>query len=93
MKRQIDYFKEQIHKNNILKKYNLSKLTLFGSFARDEAAADIDIFIEEYDDYQKLIELKAELENIFNKPVDILIKKFANPIVLYRAKRDFIDVA
>ena len=92
MNNQVEYFRDQIHKNNILKKYKLSKLTLFGSFARGENANDIDIYIDEYDDYERLIELKDELEKIFNKSVDIIIKKYANPIVLYRAERDFVYV-
>ena len=93
MNKQIEHFKEKISTYNILKKYHLSKLTLFGSFARGEKAEDIDIYIEKYDNYGKLIELKEELEEIFKKPVDIVIKEFANPIILFRAKRDFIDVA
>jgi uncharacterized protein len=93
MNQQIENFRRQILKYNILEKYHLEKITLFGSFARGEDFNDIDIFIENYEDYDKLIELKKELENIFNKPVDIIIKKYANPIILFRAQRDFIDVA
>jgi len=41
---------------------------------------------------KNLIQLKKDLENITEKEVDIMIKKYANPIVLYRAQKDMIYV-
>ncbi|MDR2171405.1 MAG: nucleotidyltransferase domain-containing protein [Planctomycetaceae bacterium] len=74
---------------NILEKYELEKIGIFGSFARGEEANDIDFYIDsETYDLQKLIELKNDLEKISQKPVDIMIKKYANPIVLHRAQKD-----
>jgi predicted nucleotidyltransferase len=43
--------------------------------------------VETYD-LKKLIELKNDLEKISQKSVDIMIKRYANPIVLYRAQKD-----
>ena len=43
-------------------------------------------------DYDALVEFKQELETLTNKKIDLVIKKFANPIVLYRAQKDLIDV-
>jgi predicted nucleotidyltransferase len=37
---------------------------------------------------KNLIALKNDLETISQKPVDIMIKKYANPIVLHRAQKD-----
>jgi predicted nucleotidyltransferase len=43
--------------------------------------------LENYD-IKNLINLKQELEKITQKEVDIMIKKYANPIILYRAQKD-----
>jgi len=88
------YALEQAIKNeNLLKKYNLEKIGVFGSFARGEKANDIDFYID-LDNYnlKNLIPLKKELEGITEKDVDIMVKKYANPIVLYRAQKDMIYV-
>jgi predicted nucleotidyltransferase len=37
---------------------------------------------------KNLINLKKDLEKITEKEVDIMLKKYANPIVLYRAEKD-----
>jgi predicted nucleotidyltransferase len=37
---------------------------------------------------KKLIGLKEDLEKITEMDVDIMLKKYANPIVLYRALKD-----
>jgi predicted nucleotidyltransferase len=76
-----------IKKENILKKYNLEKIGIFGSFARGEIANDIDFYVD-IEDLKNLIELKNDLEKISQKPVDIMVKKYANPIVLHRAQKD-----
>jgi predicted nucleotidyltransferase len=77
-----------IKKENILKKYKLEKIGIFGSFARGEIANDIDFYIDEGCDLKNLNELKKDLEKISQKSVDIMTKKYANPIVLHRAKKD-----
>jgi predicted nucleotidyltransferase len=60
-----------------------------GSFAQGETANDLDFYIDlETYDLKKLIELKNDLEKISQKSVDIMIKKYANPIILLRAKKD-----
>jgi predicted nucleotidyltransferase len=74
---------------NLLKKYNLEKIGIFGSFARGEKANDIDFYIDlENYNINNLVNLKKDLEKITEKKVDIMIKKYANPIVLYRAQKD-----
>ena len=82
-----------LKRENLLKKYNLDKIGIFGSFARGEKANDIDFYID-VDNYnlKNLISLKKDLENITEKEVDIMIKKYANPIVLYRAQKDMVYV-
>jgi len=85
---------EQAIKNeNLLKKYDLDKIGVFGSFARGEKARDIDFYIDiENYNVKYLLPLKKDLENITEKEVDIMLKKYANPIVLYRAQKEMIYV-
>ena len=89
----INALETALKKENLLKKHNLDKIGFFGSFARGENADDIDFYID-MDNYnlKNIILLKKDLENITEKEVDIMIKKYANPIVLHRAKKDMIYV-
>jgi len=89
----INALEKAIKNENLLKKYNLDKIGIFGSFARGEKANDIDFYID-IDSYsiKNLIPLKKDLENITEKEVDIMLKKYANPIVLHRAKKDMVYV-
>jgi len=85
----IKSLEEAIKAENVLKRHNLSKIGVFGSFARGEMASDIDFYIDEDDyDLKDLMSLQKELERIAEKEVDIMLKEYANPIVLYRAGKD-----
>jgi len=85
----INALEEAIKNENLLKKYNLDKIGIFGSFARGEKANDIDFYIDlDNYDIKNLINLKTDLEKITEKEVDIMLKKYANPIILYRAEKD-----
>jgi len=85
----INALEKAIKNESLLEKYNLEKIGVFGSFARGEKANDIDFYID-LDNYniKNLINLKRDLEKITEKEVDIMLKKYANPIVLYRAEKD-----
>jgi len=85
----INALEKAIKEENLLKKYNLDRIGVFGSFARGENANDIDFYIDS-EDYRinNLINLKNDLEKITEKEIDIMLKKYANPIVLYRAEKD-----
>jgi len=85
----VSILQQYFHNNQIFSKYNLNRIGIFGSFARNEENAnDIDILIDDDIDPDKLIQLKMTLEKSFQKKVDIVLTKFANPIVLYRAQKD-----
>ena len=85
----ISILQQYFRNNRIFSEYNLTRIGIFGSFARDEENAnDIDILIEDDIDPDKLIQLKMMLERSFRKKVDIVLTKFANPIILYRAQKD-----
>jgi len=70
------------HKPLLQKKFHLSKIALFGSFARDEASleSDVDILIELDDNAKNIYELKCELRNFlsknFQRDVDIAREKY-----------------
>jgi predicted nucleotidyltransferase len=82
---------QYLRDNQIFSQYNLTRIGVFGSFARDEAnAGDIDILIEDDIDPDNLIQLKSLLETGFQKKVDVVLRKFANPIILYRAQKDLL---
>jgi predicted nucleotidyltransferase len=84
-----DALDKAIKRENILQKYKLEKIGIFGSFARGETANDIDFYIDtDTYDLKNLIALKNDLEKISEKPVDIMLRKYANPIVLHRAQKD-----
>jgi len=78
--------------NDLFKKFKLSKVGIFGSTARGEVSNDIDILIEDDVDYQSLSLLRDELQRLTNKRVDIVIARYANPIVLHRAKKEIVYV-
>jgi len=82
-----------IKSERLFEKYDLEKIGVFGSFARGESANDIDFFIDlgKYN-FKNLINLKQDLETITQKEVDIMLEKYANPIILHRAKKDMIYV-
>ncbi|MCL1864857.1 MAG: nucleotidyltransferase domain-containing protein [Spirochaetes bacterium] len=85
----IDALEKVIKDENLLKKHNLEKIGVFGSFARGEQANDIDFYIDlENYNVKNLINLKKDLEKVTEKKVDIMLKKYANPIILYRAQKD-----
>ena len=72
----------------VFHQFGLQKIGVFGSLARGEHFNDIDIFIEEEIDFNKLLRLKKMLEKETGFPVDIMKKKYAEPVILYRALKD-----
>ena len=62
------------NKNDLKAKFDVQKIGLFGSFARDEAneKSDIDIIIKvNKKDFFKRFYIKEYLEKLFNKKVDV----------------------
>ena len=73
---------------DIFKSYGIKKLGVFGSFARGEKFQDIDLFIEEDMNCNQVIDLKKKLEGQTGIPFDIMVKKTAEPVILFRAMKD-----
>ena len=77
-------------------KYGINNLGIFGSLSRDEGEdeSDIDIVIETLEpDLFKIIHIKEELEELFNRSVDIVRKREKmNPYLKKRIERDAVYV-
>lgn len=89
---QITELEDAMIQNNLFEKFNLSRIGIFGSAARGEQSNDIDILIEDSVDYRILSALRDELQKLMNKRIDIVIARYANPIVLHRAKKEVVYV-
>lgn len=87
----LEELKKILKKEHILEKYKIDKLCIFGSIARGENGNDIDLLVSD-NNYKKWIEIKAELEKKTGIKVDIMLEKYANPIILYRANKEKIYV-
>lgn len=84
------------HKHEFSKKYQISNLALFGSFARDENRhdSDIDIAIDtRLSDYFLLYDFKESLEKAFATKVDIVrLREKMNPSLKKRILEEGIYV-
>ncbi len=83
---------EVLNRNrNLLKKYRVKKIGLFGSFIRDEASSksDIDLLVDfEEKSFDNYLELCFELERIFNRKVDLLTENGISPYILPYIKNE-----
>lgn len=89
----LNYLKE--HKNEFMQKYNVEKIGLFGSYARNEARedSDIDIFVQMKPDFFKLVGLKQQIEEDLGKKVDVIRKhKHIKPLLLRMIEKDILYV-
>jgi predicted nucleotidyltransferase len=77
-----------LRQHGIFEAFGISSLGVFGSFARGEAFRDIDFLLEQDLDYDTRIRLKNRLSRVLNVKVDLISAKFADPIILYNAKKD-----
>ena len=82
-----------IKENDLLNKYHLKRIGVFGSVLYKENPNDIDLYIEEFNDYKDLIGLKGEIEELMGKEVDIVIERYASPIIVFRARKELKYVA
>lgn len=87
----LDYLKE--HYSEFKNKYNVEKIGLFGSYARDEATenSDIDIFVKMKPSLFDMVAIKEQIENDLNRKVDIIREhKNIKPIFLKMIQKDLI---
>ena len=87
----LNYLKE--HYSEFKNKYNVEKIGLFGSYARDEATenSDIDIFVKMKPSIFDMVAIKEQIENDLNRKVDIIREhKNIKPIFLKMIQKDLI---
>lgn len=77
-----------LRETNLFDLLGINKIGVFGSFARKEKFKDIDLLIEENVNLESLISFRDILKKDIHVPVDIVLSKYAEPIILFRAKQD-----
>lgn len=78
-------------KPDLIQRYGITKIGIFGSVARNEAsdASDIDIVVEMQPILLKRAGLKLELEAIFQRSVDVIrYRDDMNPYLKSRIDRE-----
>ena len=86
------------HKEELMQEYQLTKLGIFGSFARDEAheKSDIDLLVDFQSDtpkiYRKTLAMKDLLKATFGREVDICTEEFIKPYFKDRILKNAIYV-
>jgi len=66
----------------------VEKIGVFGSFARNEPFNDIDLFLEGDIAASRLLAFHKNLEDNLDIPVDIVLEKYAEPIIIMKARKD-----
>ena len=84
----INDLQNMLNEDNYFDLIGVDSIGVFGSFARGEESNDIDLLLENIKDKKKIIGIKDELERKIKKRIDIVFSEYANPIILYRAKKD-----
>lgn len=84
------------HKRELYEKYGVTRIGLFGSYARDEAkeGSDIDIAveIESKNKYRSFFGLKRHLEESLNNKVDLGIESTLKPVAREYILKEIIYV-
>ena len=84
-------------KQELLEVHGVTRIGLFGSYARQSAGddSDIDIMVEIEDEKKTLrnfFDLKRNLEKVLEKKVDLGISSTLKPLVKETAEKDVIYV-
>ncbi len=82
------------NKQTIQEKYDVNKIALFGSFARNEATqnSDIDILVDMKPSFDNFFDLKYFLEDAFKTKVDLGKEKNLRLLVKEQIKDELIYV-
>ncbi len=89
----MDELESLLRESGILRRYSIRRLGVFGSFARNERANDIDLLIEDDLSLAGAIRFRDELAAMVDNRLDIMLERFANPILMHRAKKDMRYIA
>jgi predicted nucleotidyltransferase len=83
------------HKPELQRKYPVSRIGIFGSYARGEATADSDIDIAvEISATMGLnfVAMADEIENLFGIKTDVVPKRSIKPEYLHNVEKDIVYV-
>lgn len=84
------------HKAELLNKYGVSRVGIFGSVARGmhNSESDVDVCIEmQQPDMMNFVGVYSDLENLFGRKVDVVrMSKYTNPVLKKRIEREAIYV-
>jgi uncharacterized protein len=72
------------HREILISEYHVSRIGLFGSYARNEQTekSDVDILVDfSHPLGLKFVSLKFYLESLFGKPVDLVSSKALKPYI------------
>ena len=79
-----------------IQNFEVRSLALFGSVARGHATIDSDLdFLVEFEgeaSFDRYMDLKFFLEDLFNKPVDLVTKRSLKKEISQRILQEAIDV-
>jgi len=81
------------HKSLLEERFGVTKIALFGSYARGEARADsdIDLLIEmPHKSFQNRLELRDFLEREFGKKVDVGYFDSVRSFIMHHVEKDLI---
>ncbi len=97
MRRELALNLLQAHKAEIVSRFGVRRLALFGSTARDEARedSDVDVLVDfsEPATFRGYMGLKFFLEEMFHTSVDLVCDDAVRPRLKSRIERDAINVA
>jgi hypothetical protein len=83
-----------LHKNTLKEKFEIDKIGLFGSYARDEATSnsDIDIYVEfKNKTFDNIAGLWVYLEELYHKRIDLIhFHKRANKTIINNIQKEVI---
>lgn len=81
------------HKPYLQEKYNVKEIGIFGSYVREDhtSSSDIDILVEFSEPIGwEFIDLKDELEDLLNRPVDLVTKAALKPRIKQIIMKDVV---
>ncbi len=78
--------------NNIFRQLGVSRIGVFGSYARGNDYNDIDLLLDEDPGYEKRELLKEVVEEKLRVPCDVVVKDKLEPIILHYINKDLVYV-
>lgn len=81
------------HKPELKERYNVEEIGIFGSYVHGDQAesSDIDLLVEFSEPIGwEIIDLKEELEELLNRPVDLVTKDALKPRLKTQIMKDVV---